>query len=742
LSPDRRPPGEHAAPSDAEPPGGRWSRVLFPGETGRALARDVLTVLADAHPAENLWIALRVAPERQAAWAWAGRLPHTATLDAELATRPDFAPGVRPSPGEPVIVVVLDGADPGERLATRGVRNTVVLDLDDRRRRPGRTTLRLDTTADGLRVTWAATDRAERSASLPDARAAALLLLPGDPPRGVAARPDAPPRATGLAETGPWSSPAAGPRPGPAYPSDVRAWPPPQTRPAVRPRVPGDRSPADARRRPSPPAAGTGRPPSARQPIPVLPGASRLPSAPPAIDHLLPPLVPTRERGLTTATPFEGAPLTVPAGLLDRSSGDGLPGVLRVDLSGHLLIIGGAGSGKSTLATTLVIALALTRTPREAQFYCLDSGGALRPLNALPHVGAVADDPETARAVIAKLTALLDAPAPRRTDEHLFLVVDGPAPPEHEAVLGRLAADGLRHGIHLIVTAADRSAAALAAARELSLDGPHPGQGTDDGARFVTALPRLDGVESADDLDGAVSALVAEIAEQWGDRPGVPGVRPLPASVPAAGLPEPRHRLQAVLGVGAGDLAPVVHDFTTAPHLVIAGEAGSGKTNLLRLVARSITESHRPVEARILLVDYRGGLLHTMPEEFVLGHAFSAGVLGELVDGTARAIGERLAEPGTARDWQGPRLFILVDDYEPGDPAYGPLELLREYLPLGYELGAHLIVATAANSGDPFLDALLGAGAGALRLSGAPEPAGRARYHAGGVTSPIQTALD
>ena len=48
-------------------------------------------------------------------------------------------------------------------------------------------------------------------------------------------------------------------------------------------------------------------------------------------------------------------------------------------------------TGKSTLLRTLVSALALTHTPREVQFYCLDfGGGALAALDGLPHVGGVA----------------------------------------------------------------------------------------------------------------------------------------------------------------------------------------------------------------------------------------------------------------------------------------------------------------------------------------------------------------
>ena len=46
----------------------------------------------------------------------------------------------------------------------------------------------------------------------------------------------------------------------------------------------------------------------------------------------------------------------------------------------------------------LIGSLALTHTPAEVQFYCLDfGGGALAALSDLPHVGAIADRLDTER---------------------------------------------------------------------------------------------------------------------------------------------------------------------------------------------------------------------------------------------------------------------------------------------------------------------------------------------------------
>lgn len=182
MSRDRLPLEDSGAAE--EPPGGQWSRVLFLGddERRRGFAHAVLARLAAAHPAERMRVVLHVSPRRRADWAWTRWLPQTRN-EAELAARPAFATGTAPTPEEPLVVVVLDSADAdstdaADPLPASGLRNTVVLDLDGRRRRPGRTTLRLDAGPNGVRAVWMAPDRTERSAPLPGARAAAALTMP------------------------------------------------------------------------------------------------------------------------------------------------------------------------------------------------------------------------------------------------------------------------------------------------------------------------------------------------------------------------------------------------------------------------------------------------------------------------------------------------------------------------------------------------------------------------------------
>nr|WP_308286645.1 type VII secretion protein EccCa [Streptomyces griseorubiginosus] len=488
---------------------------------------------------------------------------------------------------------------------------------------------------------------------------------------------------------------------------------------------------------------------------------------PPTLDQILPPLAPHDEYGLTTADwPGRGR-LAVPLGIVDRPF-DQVRDLLTVDLSGsggHVAVAGGPQSGKSTLVRALICALALTHTPREVQFYCLDfGGGSLVPLAALPHVGSVAArvDAERIGRTVAEVSAMLDErerfflthgidsmPEYRRRRAagefpgeplgDVFVVVDGWATvrQDHQdliPVFTRIAARGLNFGIHLVVTTArwvevpsairDQSGTRLELrmgdamesmvdVRKAATVPRTPGRGltTDAKLHWMAALPRIDGIGDAADLTDGIASLVAEIGEHWTGSPA-PEVRLLPARLSSSELPAPQipadapGGLRVALGVEEDKLAPAWHDFAENPHLIVVGDTESGKTNLLRLLARAITERYTPAEARILLVDYRRDLVDAVPAEYRLGHAVSVDALKELVSGTARAIKLRVPGPDIAPSrmrqcdwWQGPRLFVLVDDYDMvgAGPGNNPFFPLLDHLPLGYEVGLHMVVARSAS---------------------------------------------
>ncbi|MEU3459434.1 type VII secretion protein EccCa [Streptomyces sp. NPDC006733] len=494
---------------------------------------------------------------------------------------------------------------------------------------------------------------------------------------------------------------------------------------------------------------------------------------PATLDQVLPPLAPDPQYGLTTADwPLRGT-LTVPVGIVDRPF-DQLRDLLTVDLSGaggHVGIAGGPQSGKSTLLRTLITALALTHTPREVQFYCLDfGGGTLAALDGLPHVSGVAARVDTERVgrVIAEVNALLSRrerfflehgidsmPTYRKRraagefpDEphgDVFLVIDGWSTvrqdfDRHIPTFNALAARGLNYGVHLLITTArwvelsssvrDQTGTRL----ELRMGDPmdsqidsrkaaaiprSPGRGlTSEKLHYLSALPRVDGVEDADDLADGIAGLVAAVSENWTGQ-AAPRVRMLPSSLPVGDLPEPEgeNGLRIAIGLDENDLAPVWHDFSENPHMIVVGDSECGKTNLLKLIARGITERYTPAEARIMVVDYRRELVESVPEPYRLGHAVSLDMLKDLVDGAARAVRQRVPGEDIAPSrmrlcdwWQGPRLFVLVDDYDmvAGGPMAQPFAPLLEHLALGHEVGLHLVVArSSAGAGRGLNEALL-----------------------------------
>lgn len=497
---------------------------------------------------------------------------------------------------------------------------------------------------------------------------------------------------------------------------------------------------------------------------------------PSPLDALLPGVAPVPGRGLTAdGWPGTGK-LRVPVGLVDKPF-EQRRDPLVVDLSGaggHVAIAGGSQSGKSTLARTLISALALTHTPAEIQFYCLDfGGGGLSQLAGLPHVGGVAArlNPERVHRAVAEVMTLLARREQFFVDHTLdsmhsyrrrraagefpdepfgdvFMVIDGwsTVRQDYDGLIPKfneLAARGLNYGIHLLITttrwvelsaqvrdqAATRLELRMGDPMDSEIDTRKARSVPRSGGRGITAeskmhflagLPRIDGSGSLEDLGDGVAHLVAEVARHWSGE-SAPQVRMLPHRLPLAELPAPEATegggMRLPLGIDQDALEPVWHDFSRTPHLIVVGDTESGKTNMLRSITEGITTRYTPSEAKIIAVDYRRTLVDTIPEEYRIGHVISLDNLNETIEGAARAMKTRIPgadiAPGRMRKcdwWTGPRLFILVDDYDmvSGNSFQSPFEPLFEHLTLGFETGLHLVVARSAmGAGRGLSDALL-----------------------------------
>jgi S-DNA-T family DNA segregation ATPase FtsK/SpoIIIE len=469
-------------------------------------------------------------------------------------------------------------------------------------------------------------------------------------------------------------------------------------------------------------------------------------------------LPPLRPRLPLDAVIAGAGDLSVPLGLVDRPA-EQRTEVLTVDLrstSGHLLVVGSSQTGKSTLLRTLICGCALTHTPLEAQFYCIDyGGGGLAVLAALPHVGGVCgrSDEERLTRTIAEMATLvdererrfrelgIDSPqalrARRAAGEgadgslaDVFLVVDNwPAVKlefeDLELALEDIATRGLGYGVHLLLTASrwmDVRAAlreAIGGRLELRLNDPAesaidrraaanvaaatPGRGlTVDKLHFQAALPRTDGRAEVLDLADALERLVAGVRDGW-PGPKAPPVRVLPRRLGIDRLPAAGADTAAGVPVGISGLAlgPVYVDLASDPFLLVFGDGESGKTTLLRTLVAGLMARRTESEAQILVVDYRRALLGLVPEPYLLGYAAAEPTADGQVAETAEAMRRRLPPAELTADelrarswWSGPDVYVIVDDYDLVATAAGnPLMPLLPYLPQAQDVGLHLVLA-------------------------------------------------
>ncbi|MFJ2788907.1 type VII secretion protein EccCa [Streptomyces sp. NPDC093249] len=510
----------------------------------------------------------------------------------------------------------------------------------------------------------------------------------------------------------------------------------------------------------------------------------------PSLDQLLPGLARTAERGLTATEYTRQGALTVPLGLIDKPF-EQRREVLYRDFSGaagHMMVVGGPQSGKSTIMRTLVSSFALTHTPAEVQFYCLDfGGGGMVSLADLPHVGGVASrlDPERVRRTVAEVMGVLnrreeffrahaiDSMATYRRKRasgelpgeawgDVFLVVDGWGGFRNdydvlEPVVSDIAARGLGYGVHVVITASrymevraalkDQMLGRLELRlgdvmdsefdRKVAANVPAgvPGRGqVPEKLHFMGALPRIDGSSAGADLSDGTAAFVRAVKESWTGAPA-PSVRLLPRKLPAERLPKgfehPRHGI--AIGIDETNLEPVFVDFESDPFFLVFGESESGKTALLRLIAKQLSERYTPEQARIVVGDYRRTMLEAVAPSHLLEYAPMASAMQMHMDAINTVMTKRSPKPDITpqqlRDrswWSGPQLFVLIDDFELVATNSGnPLSVLVENLPFARDVGIRFVVARSAAGAsramyEPFMQRMKELGAQGVLLSGDP----------------------
>ncbi|MEV5613242.1 type VII secretion protein EccCa [Streptomyces sp. NPDC052225] len=514
--------------------------------------------------------------------------------------------------------------------------------------------------------------------------------------------------------------------------------------------------------------------------------------SPPSLDSLLPGLAPVQGRGLTQPG-YEGAGrLVIPVGLVDKPY-EQRRDPLWVDFggaAGHMQILGGPQSGKSTLLRSMIASFALTHTPQEVQFYGLDfGGGGMAAIAGLPHVGGVASrlDPEKVRRTAAEVygvltrreeyfrTAGIASIADFRnrrargdismTDQpwgDVFLVIDGWGNfrSDYEALeplVLDIAARGLGYGVHVILTAS-RSMEVRANMkdhlmnrlelrlgdtmdsefdRKVAANVPTgvPGRGqTPQKQHFMAAVPRIDGLSSDTDLAEATSALTAEVTRHW-TAPGAPAVRLLPREFPAKQLP-PGDRFPErgiAFALDEDNLEPVFVDFDQDPFFLIFGESESGKSNLLKLLIRQLTQRYSGDSCKLFVVDNRRSLLDVTPKSHLAEYIPMSNQMQHHMDALADLMQRRTPTAEVTaqqlRDrswWRGPTVYVVIDDYDLVSTSSGnPLSGLTELLPFARDVGVRFIIArSTAGAGragyEAFMQRIKELGAQGVLLAGDP----------------------
>lgn len=440
--------------------------------------------------------------------------------------------------------------------------------------------------------------------------------------------------------------------------------------------------------------------------------------------------------------------------------------------AGNVAVVGGPQSGKSTTLRTFIMSMAATHTPEQVQFYCLDfGGGSLTGLAGLPHVGTVASrgDLDAVRRTVAEVSAILrrrellfarlgiesvqdfrarraqwfatgvladDDPLTQDRHGDVFLVFDGVGVLRGEFdflddQISTLVSQGLSYGVHVVVSAS-RWAEVKPAMRdlmgsriELRLGDPadstmgrrtaasvpqnRPGRGlTEQELHMLIALPRLDGVRSAESLRAGVAQAVARLQHTYGDDRQAMPVRKLGTEISRDRVDElvaastiTLRPNQVAIGVGELELAPVILDFGVQPHFMVFSDVEHGKTNVLKTIVNGLVRGSTPDEVKIVLVDFRRTMLGIIEGDHLAGYASSTESAGSMMTQLAGYFRDRLPPDDLTvqqlKDrswWSGPDVYVVIDDYDMvATGARHPIEPLVEMASHARDIGLHIVLA-------------------------------------------------
>ena len=312
------------------------------------------------------------------------------------------------------------------------------------------------------------------------------------------------------------------------------------------------------------------------------------------------------------------------------------------DQDGNLVVLGGSGAGKSTALRSIAVGATLSRELAPVHLYGLDAAsGGLDMLRPLPHMSDVVDVDDLERVgrmmkrlvdtvrersaefTAARASSLTEyrASAGDRGLPRILLLVDGYGNFQSDYMneVGRqqvfadfqeVLAEGRAVGVHVALSADrvgalhtsiqalvprtvvlrlnDENQYGMLGLRKTGLTPQSPaGRGVDVATRLEMQIGVLGGAARIDEQARAIEQLAAKIPDrpEWHAEP----IPRMPALVKASVLPPLVNGLP-VLGIDGITLEP--RGFDLDRPIMIAGQAGTGRTSAMAWLATSISRAY------------------------------------------------------------------------------------------------------------------------------------------------------
>lgn len=316
------------------------------------------------------------------------------------------------------------------------------------------------------------------------------------------------------------------------------------------------------------------------------------------------------------------------------------PMTVNLSNDGHTVLYGAPGTGKTTFLQTLVMSLCTSYKPDEVSIYIMDFGGWNMGLfKDFPHIGGIANDNENVK--IEKLVRLLNRELDLRKHKfaeqgvgnirayrdisgekipYIVLVLDNFSPvfnlyPDMEDFFITLTREGGNYGIYFVTVTNNISGLGFKINQNIKntmtlqmsdkadyssivgrTDGLEPektaGRGLMRGEtsplEFQTALP----IKGISDGDRAmkIRKLALEMSENW-DGPTARKIPVMPEIIPFGSVESKK----IALGLSSQDIEKVEMSMNDAHYIIVSGKPQSGKTNMLKVIAKQIKASRNIV---------------------------------------------------------------------------------------------------------------------------------------------------